>query len=67
MPKGNGANVVATANYAMFEQAESWHMSMRQMLSGVPGPLTLMERYLWWRYYTAKARIRQQERMAGRG
>lgn len=63
MPKDGSAFVTATAHYALFEQAEAFHQSLRQMLTGRSGPLTMMERYLWWRFYAARMRLRQQDRM----
>lgn len=59
-PADGSAAVLPTANYELFEQAEARHVSLRQMLTGLPGPLTAMERYLWRRYYLARERLRTQ-------
>lgn len=59
-PADGSAAVLPTGNYELFEQAEAWRVSLRQMLSGAPGPLTTMERYLWRRYYLAQQRLRNQ-------
>jgi hypothetical protein len=39
-------------------------MSVRAMLTGIPGPMTHMEFYLWQRYRLAQARVLQQSRKA---
>lgn len=46
----------------LFVQAEAFGQSVRQMITGMPGPLQQMELYLWGRYRWAMARLRQQSR-----
>jgi hypothetical protein len=50
----------------LFGQAETFGRPVRELLTGVPGPLTSMERYLWGRFNLARARLRQQAGKAGR-
>jgi len=59
-PADGSAAVLPTGNYELFEQAEARHVSLRKMLTGCPGPLTAMERYLWRRYYLARRRLQEQ-------
>jgi hypothetical protein len=33
---------------------------VRELLTGIPGPLTNMELLLWARFYTARQRLQQQ-------
>lgn len=49
----------------LFAQAETFGRPVRELLTGQPGPLTNMEWFLWVRYKTAVARLRQQERGHG--
>ncbi len=50
----------------LFAQAVTFGRPVREMLTGMPGPLTAMERYLWTRYNLAQARIHQQYSSARR-
>ena len=49
-----------TRGYFLFELAEALGKTVREVLTGMPGPLTGMEFFLWSRYRRAQTRIRQQ-------
>jgi hypothetical protein len=49
-----------TANFSLFETAEALGRPVGELLTGVGGPLSNMELYLWGRYRWAKERLRQQ-------
>lgn len=51
----------ATENYSLFETAEALGRPVGEMLTGLPGPLTNMELYLWGRFRWARERLRQQD------
>ena len=52
--------MVPTEGYGLFEQAETLGMTVRQLLTGQPGPLMYAEFVLRARFGTARARLRQQ-------
>ena len=62
MPDDGSATLRSTDKYNLFAQAENMHRPLREYLTGVPGPLTMMEQYLWQRFYMARARLQQQGR-----
>lgn len=51
-----------TANYALFETAETLGRTVVDLLLGGSRPMSNMELYLWGRYRWAKARLDQQSR-----
>lgn len=55
------ADLLPTANYALFQTAEQLGKSVRELVTGQPGPLTVAEEYLWRRYRLATSRLHQQQ------
>jgi hypothetical protein len=52
--------VVPAHGYALCAEAEALGVSLRELLTGVRGPLTCMEWFVKKRYRTAQNRLRQQ-------
>lgn len=62
LPDDGSANLQPTAAFFLFERAEALGKTVRELLTGTPGPWTNLERYLWKRYRDAELRLQQQQR-----
>ena len=54
--------MLATEGYAMFKMAQDLSQTVRQLLTGVPGPLSGFESYMWNRWRLATVRLEQQHK-----
>ena len=54
------ATLLGTQNYALFQTAEQLGRTVRELMTGQPGPLTACEQLMWQRFRLATARLQQQ-------